>query len=102
VFIVYSSHVAAMAPNTTIGSSEVLIQGGEETDNGTPESGDAAALRRKATNCSFADTQPGRRSRAETPIWRAAVRESANLARRLLDQKVVECGAPTWPILLDR
>src|SRR5687768_8346286 len=32
VFVVYASHVAAMAPNTTIGSSEVLIEGGEGTD----------------------------------------------------------------------
>src|SRR3954447_969639 len=40
VFIVYASHVAAMAPNTTIGSSEVLLSEGQSSDSSTPESGD--------------------------------------------------------------
>ena len=103
VFVVYSSHVAAMAPNTTIGSSEVLIQGGEGEDSGTPESGDAAALRRKATNLlvsqirNLAD-QHGRNA----DFGERAVRESANLqAQAALDQKVVDVIAPDVNALLD-
>ena len=102
VFVVYSAHVAAMAPNTTIGSSEVLIEGGEGTDSGTPESGDAAALRRKATNLlvsqirNLAD-QHGRNA----DFGERAVRESANLqAQAALDQKVVDVIAPDVNALL--
>lgn len=104
VFVVYSSHVAAMAPNTTIGSSEVLIQGGEGTDSGTAESGDAAALRRKATNLlvsqirNLAD-QHGRNA----DFGERAVRESANLqSQAALDQKVVDVLAPDVNALLDQ
>src|SRR5437879_3153565 len=43
VFIVYAAHVAAMAPNTTIGSSEVILNAGDNSSSSTPESGDAAA-----------------------------------------------------------
>ncbi|HUP26899.1 MAG TPA: nodulation protein NfeD [Chloroflexia bacterium] len=104
VFIVYSSHVAAMAPNTVIGSSEVLIQGGEGGDSSTPESGDAAALRRKVTNLlvsqirNLAD-QHGRNA----DFGERAVRESANLqAQAALDQKVVDVIAPDVNALLDK
>ncbi|MDQ6694950.1 MAG: nodulation protein NfeD, partial [Chloroflexota bacterium] len=50
LYIVYASHVAAMAPNTTIGSSEVVGIGDTGGTSGTPETGDAATERRKITN----------------------------------------------------
>lgn len=104
VFIVYAGHVAAMAPNTTIGSSEVLIQGGEETDSGTPESGDAAALRRKATNLLVSQIRNLADERGRNADFgERAVRESANLqAQAALDQKVVDVLAPNVTDLLDK
>src|SRR5688500_12132273 len=96
--------MAAMAPNTTIGSSEVLIEGGEGTDGGTAESGDAAALRRKATNLlvsqirNLAD-QYGRNA----DFGERGVRESANLqAQAAVDRKVVDVLAPDVNALLDQ
>ena len=96
VFVVYASHVAAMAPNTTIGSSEVLLNaGGDSGSGGTPESGDAAALRRKTTNLLVSTirnyaTQRGRNA----DFGEKAVRESANVgAQAALDQHVVDIVA---------
>src|SRR5436190_10388141 len=95
MFLVYSGNVAAMAPNTTIGSSEVLIGGGDSTSSSTPETGDAAAERRKATNLlvsqirSLAD-EHGRNA----DFGEKAVRESANLhAADALKQHVVDVVA---------
>ncbi len=94
LFVVYSAHVAAMAPNTTIGSSEVILNGdsGGGSASSTPESGDAAAERRKVTNLlvsqirSLAD-QRGRNA----DFAEKAIRESANLsAASALDQHVVD------------
>src|SRR5688572_5691582 len=48
VFLVYASHVAVMAPNTTIGSAEVIFQSSDD-GSGTPNPNDEA-MRRKATN----------------------------------------------------
>ena len=103
VFIVYAAHIAAMAPNTTIGSSEVLISGGEG-DSGTPESGDAAALRRKATNLLVSQIRNLAEERGRNPDFgEKAVRESANLgAQAALDQNVVEIIAPNVEDLLDK
>lgn len=94
VFIVYASHVAAMAPNTTIGSAEVIFEGGGDGGGSseTPETGNDAAMRRKVTN----ELVSKIRNLAETHGRNAdfaerAVRESANLgAPAALDQKVVD------------
>ncbi|HEX8227855.1 MAG TPA: nodulation protein NfeD [Chloroflexia bacterium] len=104
VFVVYASHVAAMSPNTTIGSSEVLVSGGQDTGEGTPESGDAAALRRKTTNLLVSQirdlaTHRGR----DADFAERAVRESANLgAQDALDQNVVDVMAVSLEDLLDK
>jgi membrane-bound serine protease (ClpP class) len=103
VFIVFASHVAAMAPNSTIGSSEVLLNAGnDQSGQSTPESGDTAALRRKTTNLlvslirNLAD-QRGRNA----DFAEKAVRESANLgAQAALEQKVVDIVAPTLDDLI--
>jgi membrane-bound serine protease (ClpP class) len=103
VFIVYAGHVAAMAPNTSIGSSEVILNaGGDSSTSGTPESGDTAAERRKVTNLlvtqirNLAD-QHGRNA----DFGEKAVRESANIgAQAALDQHVVDIVAPSVADLL--
>jgi membrane-bound serine protease (ClpP class) len=93
-----------MAPNTTIGSSEVILNAGGEGDTGTEESGDAAALRRKATNLLVSQI----RSLAEqhdrnADFGEKAVRESANLhAQDALDQNVVDVVANDINDLLNK
>lgn len=103
VFIVYASHVAAMAPNTTIGSSEVVSIGSDGGEGeGTPESGEASAMRRKATNLLVSQIrnlaeQHGRNA----DFAEKAVRESANVtSQAALDQKVVDILAPSLDDLL--
>lgn len=107
VFIVYASHIAAMAPNTTIGSAEVIFEGsgGEQPSaDGTPASGNDAAMRRKATNelvsriLNLAETR-GR----DADFAERAVRESANLgAQAALDAGVVEILAVSVEDLLEK
>ncbi len=93
VFIVYASHVAAMAPNTTIGSAEVIFEGGGD-DGGsseTPTGGRRRYAPQSDKRACLEDTQPGGDSRAQRRLRGAAVRESANLgAQAALDQKVVD------------
>jgi membrane-bound serine protease (ClpP class) len=104
VFIVYAGHVAAMAPNTTIGSSEVILNAGGEGDASTPESGDAAALRRKATNLLVSQIRELARQRGRNADFgEKAVRESANLgSQAALDQKVIDVLSPSLDDLLNQ
>lgn len=95
MFIVYAGHIAAMAPNTTIGSSEVLIGGGDSNSSSTPETGDAAAERRKATNLLVSQIRSLADERGRNADFgEKAVRESANLhAQDALDQHVIDVMA---------
>ena len=104
VFVVYSSHIAAMSPNTTIGSSEVLINAGEGDGGSTPESGDAAALRRKTTNLLVSQIRDLATHRGRNADFaERAVRESANLgAQAALDQDVVDVVAISLDDLLEK
>jgi membrane-bound serine protease (ClpP class) len=94
VFVVYASHLAVMAPNTTIGSSEVIINagGGEE---GTPTTGDDEAMRRKVTNLLVSQIRSLAEQRGRNADFaEKAVTESANLnAQGAIEQKVVDFGA---------
>jgi membrane-bound serine protease (ClpP class) len=104
VFIVYAAHIAAMAPNTTIGSSEVILNAGQDQSSGssTPESGDVAAERRKVTNLLVSQirTLADQRKR-NADFGEKAVRESANLpAQAAFDQHVVDVIANDVPDLL--
>ncbi|MGA7730734.1 MAG: nodulation protein NfeD [Chloroflexia bacterium] len=92
VFIVYASHVAAMAPNTTIGSAEVILNAGDESGSATPESGDAAAARRKVTNLLIAQiTNLAEQRGRNVDFGVKAVTESANIgAQAALEQNVVD------------
>ncbi len=105
IFVVYSAHVAAMAPNTTIGSAEVILEGSGDSGTGaTPESSNEAALRRKATN----ELVSRIRSLAEhrgrnADFGEKAVRESANLhADQAAEQKVVDFVAQDLQDLLNK
>jgi membrane-bound serine protease (ClpP class) len=92
VFIVYASHVAAMAPNTTIGSAEVILNGGDESGGATPESGDAAAARRKVTNLLVSQiTNLAEQRGRNVDFGVKAVTQSENIgAQDALEQKVVD------------
>jgi membrane-bound serine protease (ClpP class) len=84
-----------MAPNTTIGSSEVILNGGDQTASSTPESGDAAAERRKVTNLLVSEirTLANERKR-NADFGEKAIRESANLhSQDALDQHVIDVMA---------
>jgi membrane-bound serine protease (ClpP class) len=106
VFLVYASHVAAMAPNTTIGSAEVIFEGSDDGGGSseTPETGNDASMRRKVTNelvskiRNLAVTHGRNADFAER-----AVRESANLgSQAALDQKVIDYVANNVSELLDK
>lgn len=104
IFIAYASHIAAMAPNTTIGSAEVIFEGDSGGSSGTPETGNEAAMRRKVTNelvskiRNLADTRGRNADFAE-----GAVRESKNLgAQAAVDQKVVDVLANNVDDLLNK
>lgn len=94
VFLVYSSHVAAMAPNTTIGSAEVILNAGDDssTSGATPESGDAAAERRKVTNLLVSQiTNLANQRGRNVDFGVKAVTQSENIgAQAAVDQHVVD------------
>lgn len=104
VFIVYAAHIAAMAPNTTIGSSEVIMNGGDQSSSGTPETGDAAAERRKVTNLLVSQIRNLAQQRGRSADFgEKAVTQSENLtAQAALDQKVIDIVALNVNDLLDK
>jgi len=104
IFIIYASHIAAMAPNTTIGSAEVIFEGDSGGASGTPETGNDAAMRRKVTNelvskiRNLAETRGRNADFAE-----GAVRESKNLgAAAAVEQHVVDVLALNVEDLLNK
>ncbi len=104
LYLVYSAHIAAMSPNTTIGSSEVILQSGDSSGSSTPESGDAAAERRKVTNLLVSQIRNLADERhRNADFGEKAVRESANLgAQAALDQHVVDILSPSVDDLLSQ
>ena len=102
VFIVYASHIAAMAPNTTIGSAEVILNAGDESTGATPESGDNAAARRKVTNLLIAQiTNLAEQRGRNVEFGVKAVTESANIgAQAALEQGVIDIVATSIDDLL--
>lgn len=104
VFVLYSAHIAAMAPNTTVGSSEVILNAGGDDSSSTPETGDAAAERRKVTNMLVSQIRSLADHRARNADFaEKAVRESANLgAKDALDQHVIDIMALDVNDLLDK
>lgn len=102
VFLVYSSHIAAMAPNTTIGSAEVILNGGDSSGSATPESGDAAAERRKVTNLLVSQiTNLANQRGRNADFGVRAITQSENIgAQAALDQHVVDIVATSLDDLL--
>jgi len=93
VFITYASHVAAMAPGTSIGSaSPVAGDGSEMTDT----------MEAKVTNDAVSNIRNLAELRGRNADWaEAAVREAANVtATEALDLGVVNLVAPDLDTLL--
>lgn len=94
VFLVYASHVAAMAPGTNLGAAHPVDLGGDLS----------GATEDKAVN-DAAKFLRGLAEARDRPVGFAedTVRESASLsATEALDQGVVEVPAASIPVLLDR
>jgi membrane-bound serine protease (ClpP class) len=92
IFLVYASHVAAMAPNTTIGSAQVILNAGDTSGGSTPETGDAAAERAKVTNLLVSQIRNLAAQRGRNADFsEQAVRQSANVgAQAAVDQHIVD------------
>jgi membrane-bound serine protease (ClpP class) len=93
-FVTLAADVAAMAPNTNIGSSTpVAVGGGDIPDD----------LRKKVVNDAAAYARELAESHGRNGDWaEQAVREAANLgAEEALDQNVVDVVAPDLPTLLN-
>ena len=101
VFIMYASHVSAMAPNTTIGSAEVILNAGSDT-SGTPESGDTAAERRKVTNLLVSQIRNLAQQRGRDEDFATkAITQSENLGTQAaVQQHVVDFSATSVADLL--
>ena len=71
VFIVYASHIAAMAPGTNIGAAHPVNMGGEKTDS---------VMLEKATNDAVAYLKSIAKEKSRNEKWaEKAVRESASI-----------------------
>src|SRR5947207_3931337 len=92
IFLVYASHVAALAPNTTIGSAQVILNAGDSSTSSTPETGDAAAERAKVTNLLVAQIRSLADERGRNADFaERAVRQSDNVnAQAAADQHIVD------------
>lgn len=98
VYITYSAHVAAMAPNTNIGSAHPVAIG----ESGEQQMSDA--MQDKVTNDAVAYIKSLAQSRGRNVEWaEKAVRESVNVtAQEALDLKVIDLMADNVPDLLDK
>jgi membrane-bound serine protease (ClpP class) len=94
LFLTMAADVAAMAPQTNIGSSTPISGSGEDIP------GD---LKRKVVNDADASIRALAVEHGRNPDWAEdAVREAANLpAREALGQNVVDVVAPDLPTLLE-
>jgi membrane-bound serine protease (ClpP class) len=102
IFLVYASHVAAMAPNTTIGSAQVILNSGDTSSGSTPETGDAAAERAKVTNLLVSQIRNLADQRGRNADFaEQAVRQSENVgSQAAVDQHIVDFLAQDVPDLL--
>jgi membrane-bound serine protease (ClpP class) len=127
-FITYASHIAAMAPGTSIGAATPVQMGGggaeppaapegtdpaveeaasgeaaETTPDAAPAPGNAQAMRNKAVNDAVAYIRSLAELRGRNAEWaEAAVREAASVsAEEALELSVIEHVAATLPELLD-
>lgn len=96
LFITQAAHIAAMAPDTNIGSAHPVQLGG--SGSGTPDS----TMTQKIENDAAAIARSVAETRGRNGVWvERAVRESVNLAaREALEQNVVDIVAPDLDGLL--
>lgn len=94
VYITYAAHVAAMAPNTNIGSASPVSGTGEDIDE---------TMERKVVNDAIARIENLARLRERNVEWAiAAVRDAENItADRALELGVIDLMAPDIQTLLD-
>lgn len=95
VFITMAAHVAAMAPNTNIGSAHPVSLG-QEGQQADP------AMTEKVVNDAVAQIKEMAERRGRNAEWaEKAVRESANVSsREAVELKVVDLAADDLPALL--
>ena len=108
-FLLYASHVAAMAPATNLGAATPVQIGGPATPSPEPGPADSSktgepgsALERKSVNDAIAYIRGLAELRGRNVAWaEAAVREGASLpADEALSQGVVDVVASDLPELL--
>src|SRR5690349_857774 len=101
-FIMYASHIAAMAPGTNLGAaSPVALMGGGESDKDAKKGG-GDTLMRKAMNDAVAYIRGFAQMRHRNADWaERAVREAVSLpAEEALKLKVIDYVAADVPALL--
>jgi len=100
-FILYASHIAAMAPGTNLGAaSPVSVMGGGGTDKDGKKTEDT--MMKKVTNDAVAYIRGFAQMRGRNAAWaEQAVREGVSLpAEEAVKKKVVDLIAPDVPALL--
>jgi membrane-bound serine protease (ClpP class) len=97
-YILYASHIAAMAPGTNLGAASPVFIGGGEEGKGKK----ADTMTRKATNDAVAYIRGFAQLRKRNAEWaEKAVREAVSLpADEALKLKVIDVVAPDVPALL--
>lgn len=111
-YILYASHIAAMAPGTNIGAATPIMMGGG--GGGFPEPAGGAkeknppdsntTLERKATNDAAAYIRGLADMRGRNALWaEKAVREAVSItADEALKDKVIDMMADNVPLLLEK
>jgi membrane-bound serine protease (ClpP class) len=100
-FILYASHIAAMAPGTNVGAASPVSIGGGSSEKGEKGSG-ADTMMRKVTNDAVAYIRGLAQMRKRNADWaEKAVREGVSLsAQEALKLKVIDHVAADLPALL--
>ena len=119
-YILYASHIAAMAPGTNVGAATPVSMGGgsnplpnQDTDDNAPEKGDPStptaphdrdAMREKVVNDAEAYLRGLARLRGRNAEWAStAVRSAASLtAEEALEKRVIDWVTADLRTLLDQ
>jgi membrane-bound serine protease (ClpP class) len=97
-YILYASHIAAMAPGTNLGAASPVFIGGSNSE----KKGGEDTMTKKATNDAVAYIRGFAQLRHRNAQWaEKAVREAVSLpANEALKMKVIDVVAPDVPALL--
>lgn len=101
-FILYASHIAAMAPGTNLGAASPVSIGGGSAEKDDKKGGGMDTMMRKVTNDAVAYIRGLAQLRGRNADWaEKAVREGASLpAQEALKLKVIDLVAADLPGLL--